>query len=59
MMALIRSLVKEGLTGLYICSLCKNGADYRKSYLIDLAQDKQEAQLLLGDRATRKHAKDS
>jgi len=31
-MALIRTLVKESLTGLYYV---KNGADYRKSSLID------------------------
>jgi len=36
-MALIRILVKEGLTGLYYV---KNGADYRKSSLIDPTQDK-------------------
>jgi len=36
-MALIRILVKEGLTGLYYI---KNGADSRKSSLIDPTQDK-------------------
>jgi len=36
-MALIRILVKEGLTGSFYV---KNGADFRKSSLIDPAQDK-------------------
>ena len=36
-MALIRILVKEGLTGLYYV---QNGADSRKSSLIDPTQDK-------------------
>jgi len=36
-MALIRILVKEGLTGSFYA---KNGADFRKSSLIDPTQDK-------------------
>ena len=36
-MALIRILVKEGLTGSFYV---KNGADFRKSSLIDPTQDK-------------------
>jgi len=33
--------------------------DVRDLGMIDLLLNKQEAQLLLGDRATRKHTKDS
>jgi len=36
-MALIRILVKEGVTGSFYV---KNGADFRKSSLIDTTQDK-------------------
>ena len=37
-MAFIRILVKEGLTGSFYVK--KNGADFRKSSLIDPTQDK-------------------
>jgi len=43
-MALIRTLVKEGLTGLYYV---KNGADSRKSSLIDRTQDEMATLAIL------------
>ena len=43
-MALIRTLVKEGLTGLYYV---KNGADSRKSSFIDPTQDKMATLVML------------